>query len=58
MAKQIKFVEMENNLMWQEINQIKEVIPEEHFKDLQVNDRNAFYKDGVNSDLARGDYDR
>lgn len=49
---------MENNLMWQEINQIKDVIPDQHIEDIDTNDRQAFYKDGVNAGLASGDYDK
>lgn len=52
----IKHVEKENNLMWQEIHHIKEVMPDQGFRDIDFEDRGAFYKDGVTQDMARGDH--
>ena len=31
-------------------------MPDHHFKDIDFKDRYAFFKDGVNFDMARGDH--
>ena len=49
-------VEEENQLIWDEINQMRERVPKERLAGVAIDQRDAYYKDGEIYPLAQGVY--